>query len=63
MERPGDVDHITLKVELKPGVDRSQVESSLKDQLRLKTNLGYDLQFSRTAACPGTSLKPGGSRI
>jgi phenylacetate-CoA ligase len=57
VERPGDVDHITLKVELKPGVDRSQVESALKDQLRLKTNLGYDLQFFEDGSLPRYKLK------
>jgi phenylacetate-CoA ligase len=57
VERPGDVDHITLKVELKPGVDRSQVETGLKDQLRLKTNLGYDLQFFEDGSLPRYKLK------
>jgi phenylacetate-CoA ligase len=57
VERPGDVDHITLKVELKPGADRVQVESGLKDQLRLKTNLGYDLQFFEYGSLPRYKLK------
>ncbi len=57
VERPGDVDHITLKVELNPGVERSRVESGLKDQLRLKTNLGYDLQFFDYGSLPRYKLK------
>ena len=57
VERPGDVDHITLKVELRTGVDRSQVEPGLRDQLRLKTNLGYDLQFYAYGSLPRYKLK------
>jgi phenylacetate-CoA ligase len=44
-------------VELKPGADRVQVESGLKDQLRLKTNLGYDLQFFEYGSLPRYKLK------
>jgi len=41
------VDRIKLKVELMPGLeDRvKEIESKLKDQLRLKTNLGYRIEF------------------
>jgi phenylacetate-CoA ligase len=43
VERPGDTDKITLKVEFNPGAESQQDEvlARLKDQLRLKTNLGY----------------------
>lgn len=57
VERPGDVDHITLKVELRPGVLQAEVEPGLRDQLRLKTNLGYEIQFSDYGSLPRYKLK------
>ncbi|MBW2249161.1 MAG: phenylacetate--CoA ligase family protein [Deltaproteobacteria bacterium] len=47
VEKAGDAEKITLKVELIPdSTDRRQsIESELTDQLRLKTNLRYDLIF------------------
>ncbi|MFU8769900.1 MAG: hypothetical protein ACNA7H_09205 [Desulfotignum sp.] len=57
VERPGDVDHITLKVELQPGVRQTDVESGLRDQLRLKTNLGYDIRFFEHGTLPRYKLK------
>jgi len=47
VEKTGDAEKITLKVELMPdSTDRRQsIESELTDQLRLKTNLRYDLKF------------------
>jgi phenylacetate-CoA ligase len=46
VEKAGDAEKITLKVELMPGsTDRQSIESKLTDQLRLKTNLRYDLIF------------------
>ncbi len=46
VEREGDHENITLKIEFKPGAERFEKEvlASLKDQLRLKTNLGYRLE-------------------
>ncbi len=46
--KQGDVDHILLKVELNETVaqDKSaDVQGKLKTELRLKTNLGYELEF------------------
>ncbi|WP_367172897.1 phenylacetate--CoA ligase family protein, partial [Desulfobacula sp.] len=40
VDKQGDVDRIKLKVELMPEVTRLSIENVLKDQLRLKTNLG-----------------------
>jgi phenylacetate-CoA ligase len=57
VERPGDVDHITLKVELRPGVTQADVAPGLRDQLRLKTNLGYEIQFFEYGALPRYKLK------
>ena len=52
--REGDTERITLKVELKPesGVDRDGLLARLKDQLRLKTNLGYAIQVHDYGALP-----------
>ena len=46
VERIGDSDKITLRVEFKPGAESSQeaVLPRLKDQLRLTTNLGYVIE-------------------
>lgn len=46
VERLGDSDKITLKVEMSPGAEgqEKQVLACLKDQLRLKTNLGYQIE-------------------
>jgi phenylacetate-CoA ligase len=47
VDKVGDIDRITLKVELLPemGNKPGPIEAQLKDQLRLKTNLGYRLEF------------------
>ena len=43
VDKTEDIDRITLKVELKPEWTNQfeTVEAQLNDQLRLKTNLGY----------------------
>ncbi len=45
VDKVGDVDRIVLKVELLTGTSQSRVEPRLRDQLRLKTNLGYEIEF------------------
>jgi len=57
--RKGDVDGITLKVELVPeAVDqREEVEARLVDQLRLKTNLRYNLEFHEYNSLPRYLVK------
>ncbi|TFG41501.1 MAG: phenylacetate--CoA ligase family protein, partial [Syntrophobacterales bacterium] len=47
VDKLGDVDRIKLKVELVPGAEEraKEIEGRLKDQLRLKTNLGYRIEF------------------
>ncbi len=59
VERPGNMDSITLKVELMPGAkDRAgEIEARLKDQLRLKTNLGYQLEFHEYGRLPRYEVK------
>ena len=55
----GEIDRITLKVEL---LDKSQdrlkaIESQLQEQLRLKTNLGYQLEFHKYGSLPRYEVK------
>jgi len=49
VDKVGDIDRITLKIELVPEYAdrRPEIEPRLKDQLRLKTNLGYVLEFHK----------------
>jgi len=57
--KKGDVDDITLKVELVPEAveQREEVEARLVDQLRLKTNLRYNLEFHEYNTLPRYLIK------
>jgi len=46
VDKEGDTDRISLKVELLPGMEgkKEEILGRLKDELRLKTNLGYVIQ-------------------
>ena len=59
VDKLGDVDRIKLKVELMPGAeDRlKSVEARLKEQLRLKTNLAYRLEFYDYGRLPRYDVK------
>jgi phenylacetate-CoA ligase len=59
VERTGDREEITLKVELLPEAraGRKEIEVRLKDQLRIKTNLGYRLEFHEHGALPRYEVK------
>jgi phenylacetate-CoA ligase len=59
VDKRGDVDTITLKVELTPPFQdrRQDIESRLRDQLRLKTNLGYILEFHEFGTLPRYEVK------
>lgn len=57
VDRQGDVDRIRLKVELLPEVSRAAVEGVLKDQLRLKTNLGYLIEYCDYGSLPRYEVK------
>jgi phenylacetate-CoA ligase len=59
VEQVGDVDRITLKVELKSDAQdlRMGLEDRLKDELRLKTNLGYHLEFHDYGSLPRYDVK------
>jgi len=59
VDKKGDVDRITLKVELLPEAKnkRGEIEPILKDQLRVKTNLGYILEFHEYGQLPRYEVK------
>ncbi len=59
VDKVGDVDRITLKVELMPGFEekKEEITARLKDQLRLKTNLGYKLEFHEYETLPRYEVK------
>lgn len=59
VERPGDTDKITLKVEFASGVEVKQEEvlARLKDELRLKTNLGYIIEVYPFGELPRFEVK------
>ena len=55
----GDIDDITLKVELNPGQEKNtdSIRPNLIDQLRLKTNLNYNLEFHNYGTLPRYDVK------
>lgn len=58
--KKGDLDDITLKVEVIPGQPNSNIETiraKLIDQLRIKTNLGYNLEFHEYGTLPRYDVK------
>ena len=59
VDKVGDIDRITLKIEIVKGRegDRKQIEARLKDELRLKTNLGYVLEFHDYGTLPRYDVK------
>jgi phenylacetate-CoA ligase len=59
VDKLGDIDRIKLKVELVPGAEEhlKAVEVRLKDQLRLKTNLGYRIEFYEHGRLPRYEVK------
>jgi phenylacetate-CoA ligase len=59
VDKVGDVDRIALKVELLPGAEsrREAIEGQLVDQLRVKTNLRYNLTFHEYETLPRYEVK------
>jgi phenylacetate-CoA ligase len=59
VDKVGDIDRITLKIELLPGMEkrRSAIDQMLKDQLRLQTNLGYRLEYHGIGTLPRYNVK------
>ena len=59
VDKLGDVDRIKLKVEFMPGEEDNvqSIENRLKDQLRLKTNLSYRIEFYDYGRLPRYDMK------
>jgi phenylacetate-CoA ligase len=59
VDKLGDVDRIKLKVEIAPGHEEraKTIEATLKDRLRLKTNLGYRIEFYDYGRLPKYEVK------
>ena len=59
VNKAGDTDQITLKVEMMPGGESRQqeVQSELTNQLRFKTNLRFDLEFHDFGSLPRYDVK------
>lgn len=57
--KKGDIDEITLRVELIRGQESKleKVRANLIDQLRVKTNLGYNLEFNDYGTLPRYDVK------
>jgi len=57
--KKGDLDDITLKVELTPGQQNNieTIRAKLIDQLRVRTNLGYNLEFHEYGTLPRYDVK------
>ena len=57
VDKQGDLDRIKLKVELLPEVSKQNVDFILKDQLRIKTNLGYRIEYYDYGSLPRYEVK------
>ena len=59
VDKKGEIDRITLKVELlEEARERLEtIKSRLQEQLRLKTNLGYQLEFHKYGSLPRYEVK------
>ncbi|MFC1900769.1 phenylacetate--CoA ligase family protein [Chloroflexota bacterium] len=57
--KKGDIDDITLKVELQPGKEgeKDAVKNIMVGQLRLHTNLGYNIEFHEYGSLPRYDVK------
>jgi phenylacetate-CoA ligase len=59
VSKKGDIDDISLKIEFKPGFEKDEalILNRLKDQLRVKTNLGYKIEVHPYKSLPRYALK------
>jgi phenylacetate-CoA ligase len=57
--KKGDIDDIMLKIEVRPGFEKQEADilNRLKDQLRVKTNLGYKIEVHPYESLPRYALK------
>jgi len=55
----GDIDVISLKVELKPGqeANKESIHQKLVDQLRMKTNLSYNIEYCEAGSLARWDVK------
>jgi phenylacetate-CoA ligase len=59
VSKKGDIDDILLKIEIQPGKekDEEKILLTLKDQLRVKTNLGYKIEVHPFGSLPRYEVK------
>jgi phenylacetate-CoA ligase len=59
VDKRGETDTISLKVELLPGNENNaeRIENELRHQLRLKTNLAYSIEFNELGKLPRYEVK------
>jgi phenylacetate-CoA ligase len=59
VSKRGDIDDILLKIEIKPGYEnqKDSILTRLKDQLRVKTNLGYKMEVHPSGSLPRYEVK------
>ena len=59
VSKKGDIDDILLKIEIKPDYvsDKEGILVRLKDQLRVKTNLGYKMEVHPYGSLPRYEVK------
>jgi len=59
VSKKGDIDNILLKIEILPGKEGEQesILFRLKDQLRVKTNLGYKIEVHPSGSLPRYEVK------
>ncbi|HPP06823.1 MAG TPA: hypothetical protein PLW88_05590, partial [Syntrophorhabdaceae bacterium] len=57
--KKGDVDDIMLRIEIRPGYEsqKEDILKRLKDRLRVKTNLGYQIEVHPYGSLPRYALK------
>jgi phenylacetate-CoA ligase len=59
VSKKGDIDDIALKIEVKPGFEsrEASILARLKDELRVKTNLGYKIEVHPYGSLPRYEVK------
>ncbi|MCX5872081.1 MAG: phenylacetate--CoA ligase family protein [Deltaproteobacteria bacterium] len=59
VEKHGDVDHILIRVEVDDEAmsNSQELEAKLKNQLRVKTNLGYQIELHKLGSLPRYEVK------
>jgi phenylacetate-CoA ligase len=57
--KKGDIDDIALRIEIQPGLEGQQesILARLKDELRVKTNLGYKIEVCPCGSLPRYEVK------